>query len=123
MGIKLLYAIATTYWDQLRDLVFQQDNAQPHVPRICRDYLITNNANVFPRPAVSPDPSPVEHLWDILNRRVRARNPTPYTLQELRRALTEEVGNITVTNVNRLINPLHCRTRAAIASRRGHKRY
>ena len=59
---------------------------QPYVARICSDYLVADNVNVLLWPAYSQDLSPIEHLWDILDRKIRARHPTPQTLQGLRRA-------------------------------------
>lgn len=105
------------------NVVFQQDNARPHVARVCNDFLTANNVDVLPWPAYSPDLSPIEHLWDILDRKVRARDPPPHTLQGLRQALEQEWNNIPIATVNRLINSMHRRVRAAIAARGGHTRY
>ena len=105
------------------NVTFQQDNARPHVARVCMDYLAKNHVNVLPWPAYSPDLSPIEHIWDILDRKVRARDPPPSTIPGLRRALAEEWDNIPVGTVNRLINSMHRRIRAAIAARGGHTRY
>jgi transposase len=44
---------------------------------------------------VTPDLSPIEHLWDELGRRVRQRQNPPETLKELRVALVHEWNNIT----------------------------
>ena len=52
---------------------FVHDSARPHVARICRQFLNRNNVNVLPWPAVSPDMNPIEHTWDYLGRKVRAR--------------------------------------------------
>ena len=49
------------------------DNGRPHVARICRQFLNRNNVNVLPWPAVSTDMNPIEHTWDCLGRKVRAR--------------------------------------------------
>ena len=106
---------------QRHNAVFQQDNARPHVARVSMDYLAANNVNVLLWPAYSPDLSPIEHLWDILDRKVRKRDPPPSTIPGLRRALAEEWDP--QATVNRLINSLHRRIRAAIAARGGHTRY
>ena len=105
------------------NVTFQQDNARPHVARICMDFLATNHVNVLPWPAYSPDLSPIEHIWDILDRKVRARDPPPSTIPGLRQALADEWDNIPLATVNRLINSMHRRIRAAIATRGGHTRY
>ena len=70
--------------------VFQQDNARPHVARVCIDFLQRQNIDVLPWPALSADMSSIEHLWDMLGRCVRQRRQQPATLNELRNALVFE---------------------------------
>uniref|UniRef100_A0A4W5QSD4 Activated leukocyte cell adhesion molecule b n=1 Tax=Hucho hucho TaxID=62062 RepID=A0A4W5QSD4_9TELE len=50
--------------------MFQHD-----VARICTQFLEAENVPVFPWPAYSLDMSPIEHVWDVLNRRVRQHVP------------------------------------------------
>ncbi|GFY13656.1 transposable element Tcb1 transposase [Trichonephila clavipes] len=45
-------------------------------------------------PAFSPDLNPMEHVWDMLGRRIAAHQPPPTCLPELRRALLDEWCNI-----------------------------
>ena len=65
------------------------DNARPHVARIYRQFLNRNNVNVLPWPAVSPDMNLVEHIWDYLGRKVRARGNV-HNLRDPENALIQE---------------------------------
>ena len=64
------------------DNVFQRDNSRCHVARVCRDFLNQNYISVLPWPALLPDLSPIEHLWDELVIRVRHRQNPPEALHE-----------------------------------------
>ena len=61
-------------------LMFQHDNAQPHVARICTKFLEAENVPVLPWPANSPDISPIEHVWDALDRCVRQHVSFPASI-------------------------------------------
>ncbi|GFU08091.1 transposable element Tc3 transposase [Trichonephila clavipes] len=54
-------------------------------------------------PAHSPDLNPIEHVWDMLGRRIGARQPPPTCLPELRRALLDEWCNIPQYQIDNLI--------------------
>jgi transposase len=62
-----------------------------------------NNIRVLPWPALSPNLSPIEYVWDELGRRVRHRQNPPETLHELRDALVDEWNNIPQAFIQRLI--------------------
>ncbi len=71
-------------------LMLQHDNARPHVARICTQFLEAENIPVLAWPAYLPDMSPIEHVWDVLDRRIRQRVPVPANIQQLHTAIEEE---------------------------------
>ena len=100
--------------------VFQQDNARLHVAPVCIDFLQRQNIDVLPWPALSADMSPIEHLWDLLGRRVRQRRQQPRTLNELRQALAFEWRRLPQRLVRQLIGSMRRRCAALIAARGGY---
>ncbi|XP_064819252.1 C-type lectin domain family 4 member M-like [Oncorhynchus masou masou] len=75
-------------------MTLQHDNASSHTARFVRDFLQDRNASVLPGPAKSPYSNPIEPVWDLLDRRVRARTIPPRIVQELAGVLVEEWDNI-----------------------------
>ena len=55
------------------DMTIQYDNATSHTARSVRDFLQVRNISVLPWPMKSLDLNPIEHVWDLLDRRVRSR--------------------------------------------------
>ncbi|GFV52324.1 transposable element Tc3 transposase [Trichonephila clavipes] len=74
-------------------------------------------------PAYSPDLNPIEHVWDMLDRRIAARQPPPTYLPELRRALLDEWFNISQDQIDNLILSMSRCCRACIASSGRHTPY
>lgn len=103
--------------------IFQQDNARPHVARANMHFLAVHNVDVLPWPAYSPDFSPIEHLWDELNRQVRRRPQQPESVAQLTQALQEEWQRIPMVRINRLIASMRRRCQAAIDNRGSFTRY
>ena len=106
-----------------QNFVFQDDNARPHRARVATDFLTQQGIGSLPWPAKSPDMSPMEHLWDVLGRSVRARQPQPVNLDNLSVALQEEWRRIPRATVRRLIASMPSICRACVAVRGGHTRY
>jgi transposase len=69
-------------------------------------YLEAENVPVHPWPAYSSDISPIEHVWDALDQRVRHRVPVPANIQKLRTAIEEEWDNIPQAAINSLIRQM-----------------
>ena len=105
------------------DDTFQEDNAWAHVARLSKAFLQQNNVDVMHWPPYSPDLSPIEHLWDVLDRRVRNRPQPPTTRQALRLALIQEWNAIPQAEINRLILSMTRHVRAGLNANGGHTRY
>lgn len=103
--------------------LFVQDNARAHSAAVTRDFLRRNEIEVMEWPAISPDLNPIEHLWDLLDRKIRNRHQAPRTLQELGDALKEEWENIPQEEIQNLIGSMPRRCQAVIECRGGHTRY
>jgi hypothetical protein len=54
----------------------------------------------MPWPSRSPDLNPIEHVWDLLNRRARSNNANISNLQELRTALIAECDSTETDSKN-----------------------
>ena len=52
-------------------ITLQQDNDRPHTARVTQRNLRQNNVNVLPWLANSQDLNIIEHIWDVLGRRVQ----------------------------------------------------
>ncbi len=81
-------------------LMLKHDNAELHVARICTQFLEAENIPVLAQPACSPDMSPIEHVWDALDQRVRQRVPIPANIQQLHTAIEEEWADIPQAKIN-----------------------
>ncbi len=104
-------------------LVLQHDNARPYVARICTQFLEAENIPVLALPAYSSDMSPIEHVWDALDRRIRQHVPVPANIQHLHSAIEEEWTNIPQATINNLINSMRRRWVALREANDGHTRY
>ncbi|GFT16835.1 uncharacterized protein TNCV_1334231 [Trichonephila clavipes] len=66
---------------------------------------------------------PIEHVWDMLGRRIEARPPPPTCLPELRRALLDEWCNSLQDHIDNLILSVPRRCTVCIASSGRHTPY
>ncbi|GFX77979.1 transposable element Tcb1 transposase [Trichonephila clavipes] len=106
------------------DFILMDDNCMPHRANLVEDFLFEEGIVRMEWPACSPDMNPIEHVWDALGRRVAGRQPPPQTLQELERALLEELWDrIPQLVINSFIDsmPQMCSTLLTVSG--NHTRY
>lgn len=105
------------------NFLLMHDNARPHVARVVREYLDVVNIQTLNWPPHSPDLNPIEHLWDIIGRQLRQRQPPPATLQDIQIMVMAIWRQIDQNQISNLISSMPRRCAAAIRSRGGNTRY
>ncbi|KAJ8866023.1 hypothetical protein PR048_033547 [Dryococelus australis] len=98
---------------------FQEVNARYHVSRATMQWYAENNVRRLDWPAQSSDINPIEHLWDELDRRVRARQARPKSIAHFMEWLQEDWRRIPVDVLQTLVESMPDRVAAVIAARGG----
>ena len=83
-----------------------QDGARTHTSRVTTRFLEDSGIQVLDWPPRSPHLNCIEHLWDLIGRRLHNRQKQPQTLQELEDALLEEWMAIPQETISTLIRSM-----------------
>jgi transposase len=103
--------------------VYMDDNARPHHSRAVTAYLQSEGVTSVPWPAMSPDLNPTEHIWDMLGRRIHARDSPVQSIRQLEAALHREWQQLSQQDIRCLTGGMRCRVEAVIQARGGYTRY
>ncbi|UYV78165.1 Transposase [Cordylochernes scorpioides] len=112
----VLRPVTLPYLQGVPNALYQQDNARPHTARISQQAL--QDVQMLPWPPYSPDLSPIEHVWDIIGRRLHAL-PQPRSEDEVWQMVEREWRAIPKDAIRTLIDSLPRRVAACIAVRGG----
>jgi transposase len=93
------------------------DNARPHRSRAVTTYLQSEAVTSVPWPAMSPDLNSIEHIWDMLGRRIQAREPPVQNIRQLEAALHREWHKLSQQDIRSLTGGI--RRRVEGGSERG----
>jgi transposase len=99
------------------------DNARPHRSRVVTAYLQSEAVTSVPWPAMSLDLNPIEHIWDMLGRRIRAREPPVQNIRQLEAALHREWQQLSQQDIRHLTGGMRRRVEAVIQACGGYILY
>ncbi|GFV63124.1 transposable element Tc3 transposase [Trichonephila clavipes] len=105
------------------EFLFMDGNARSHRANIADECLQLEDITRMDWPAYSRELNPIEHVWDMLGRRIAAHQPPPTCLPELRRALLDGWCNILQDEIDNLILSMPRHGKTCIASSGRHIRY
>ena len=108
---------------QENGLVLQQDNARPHTSSVAKNALADNNVEFLQWPARSPDLSPIEHIWDVIQRKLNIDYPPSVNLDQLAQRVQTAWNEIEQSSIQHLIKSVPKRLEECMQRSGGHTHY
>lgn len=105
------------------NIIFQQDNDPKHSSKKAQNWLDSQGIKVLDWPAQSPDLNPIEHLWEILKKRLNSYEVPSKGVWELWERIEVEWDKIEVEECQGLIESMPRRLEAVIKAKGGHTKY
>lgn len=96
--------------------IFQQDNDPKHSSKLVKEWFGSKNINVLEWPSQSPDLNPIEHLWEVLDRRIRMHSDIK-NQQQLFGIIESEWSRIPAETLQKLVDSMPRRCQAVLDSR------
>ncbi|GFV74171.1 DDE_3 domain-containing protein [Trichonephila clavipes] len=115
--------ILKLYQPFFKQNIIQDDNARQHRARLVENMLEAETIQRMEWPACSPDLNPIEHVWDMVRRRIAARPRPPATVRDLEIALLEDWNSVSQSLIDNLIASMANRCAVVLAVRRDHTPY
>lgn len=119
---EVLRPVLIPFVNAHRGMMLAQDNAPCHTARATRQLLAQNNVRVMDWPPCSPDLNPIEHVWDEVGRRVRARR-VQQSVADLQADIRATWIGIPQQFLRNYITSMRQRCLAVIAAGGGHTGY
>lgn len=110
--------------DQNRNqIIFQQDNAKPHVSNSTKLWFESHNIKLMSWPAFSPDLNPIENLWAILSRAVYSEGQVYNNINELELSIIKNWNEISTRTLKKLVDSMEKRVEDVIKNDGGSTKY
>ena len=109
--------------EEYGEYLFQQDNAPIHTSIRTRNFIEEMAISLLPWPGQSLDLNPIKHLWDELERRIRAKKTHPKNLGELEMFIQECWSQIQCEVYQKLVKSMESRIKEVIKARGYPTRY
>ena len=111
------------YGKTLEDIIFQQDNDPKHTSKKAKKCLEELGFVIMKWPAQSADLNPIEHLWNLLKRRLGEYDNSPSCIHELWERVQVEWEKISATECQNLIESMPRRIQAVLKAKGGYIKY
>lgn len=106
------------------EIYFQQDGDGKHTSNLAWNWCDNHGIGLLgPWPSQSPDLNPIEHLWNLLKRRIEKQEERAKGVHELWDKAAEEWEKITVEECRRLIESMPRRLKEVIRKKGGNTKY
>ena len=105
------------------DVIFQHDNDPKHTARRTVKWLQDHQLKVLQWPAQSPDLNPIEHLWDLVKRKLAKHEDIPRGVNEFWQRIEREWETITTAECLKLVESMPNRVAAVLKAKGGHTKY
>ena len=109
------------FWKRMKprtpNFWFQDNGAPCYRAGSVKNWKIERGIRSLVWPAQSPDLNPIEHLWNILKRKIQQRRPLPQNLDQLKDAIYEEWRSMDPSLLKKLVASMRCRILSVIRSK------
>jgi hypothetical protein len=105
------------------ELIYQHNNDPKHTSKMATEWMASNSIPVLPWPLYSPDMNLIEHVWALLERRVRRCTILPCNSTQLWEALKEEWEGIEAATISNLYASMVNRVDELVKHKGGNTHY
>ncbi|GFX50004.1 transposable element Tcb1 transposase [Trichonephila clavipes] len=119
----VLDPVVLLYLQSLATVIFQQDNARPHVACIVQRFFVNYQIELLPWPAHSPDLSPIENMWPMVAQKLAQITPPAATPDQLWQRVEAAWSAVPQEYIQSLFESMARRVTAVISNNGGYSGY